>query len=184
MNKYIKKAWDIFWNDDSIIGWVVNIVVAVILVKFVIYPGLGFVFNTDFPVVAVISGSMVHEEGFNDWWDKNADYYEKINISKEQFKDFRFKNGFNKGDIMVLWGRSDIKIGDVIVFQGTANKPIIHRVVEINEDGTYRTKGDHNTDSRSDELRVSKVYGEAVFRIPLLGYIKIIFTDFLNLIFG
>ncbi|HLD10641.1 MAG TPA: signal peptidase I [Candidatus Nanoarchaeia archaeon] len=184
MNNYLKKLWDIFWKDDSILGWILNIIVAIILVKFVIYPGLGFVFNTDFPVVAVISGSMVHERGFDKWWVENGNYYEQINISKEQFKDFRFKNGFNRGDIMVLWGRSEINIGDVIVFQGTANKPIIHRVIERNGDGTYRTKGDHNSDSRSDELKVSKVYGEAVFRIPLLGYIKIFFTDILNLIFG
>src|SRR3989338_3725787 len=183
MNKYLKKLWDIFWSDDSVLGWILNVIVAIILVKFVIYPGLGFVFNTDFPVVAVVSGSMQHENSFEKWWGENGNYYENINITKEEFKGFRFKNGFNKGDIMVLWGRSKVKIGDVIVFQGAASKPIIHRVIKINEDKTYRTKCDNNADSRQDELNIKKVYGKAVFRIPWLGYIKIIFTDLISLIF-
>src|SRR3989338_9238248 len=93
MNKYLKKLWDIFWSDDSVLGWILNVIVAIILVKFVIYPGLGFVFNTDFPVVAVVSGSMQHENSFEKWWGENGNYYENINITKEEFKGFRFKNG-------------------------------------------------------------------------------------------
>ncbi|MCM2326161.1 MAG: signal peptidase I [Candidatus Woesearchaeota archaeon] len=56
-----QKVWYFIWDDDSLLSWIVNIVLAFILIKFVIYPGLGFVFGTSHPVVAVVSGSMEHK---------------------------------------------------------------------------------------------------------------------------
>ena len=61
-----KKTWRFIWHDDSWASWFVNIIIAFILVKFLIYPGLGFILGTTHPVVAVISGSMEHEvQGFD-----------------------------------------------------------------------------------------------------------------------
>jgi signal peptidase I len=55
-----QKIWYFIWEDDSALSWIVNIVIAFVLIKFVIYPGLGFVMGTTHPVVAVVSGSMEH----------------------------------------------------------------------------------------------------------------------------
>jgi len=181
MDKSIfKKTWHFIWEDNSIWSWLVNIALAFILVKFIIYPGLGLLFGTSYPVVAVVSGSMEHDGSFDSWWNSQKDFYEKMGITKEDFKDYKFSNGFNKGDIMVLFKAKNIKKGDVIVFWGSANEPIIHRVVKI--DNTYQTKGDHNSASRGDEMNVTedKILGRAVLRIPYLGWLKLIFMQIIG----
>ena len=79
----LKKAWKFFWDSDSTLSWVLNLVVAFILIKFLVYPGLGLALGTDFPIVAVVSESMEHglhqsvicgqsfpefQESFDNWW--------------------------------------------------------------------------------------------------------------------
>ncbi|MBU0471820.1 MAG: signal peptidase I [Nanoarchaeota archaeon] len=186
-----KKIWHFIWHDDSILSWIVNIVLAFVLIKFVIYPGLGLLFSTDFPVVAVVSNSMEHNGKFYDWWDSQEDFYLKNNITDIDFRDFSFTNGFNKGDIMVLWGTKPdlIEVGDVIVYHAKKTYPIIHRVINIRNTGGelfFETKGDNNPfQIRSldlDEKNVSSdsYIGRAVFRIPWIGYIKIWFVGLMS----
>lgn len=184
MKKKLKKIWWFIWEDNSIWSWIVNIILAFMLVKFIIYPLLGFLLSTSYPVVAVLSGSMEHNEGFNDWWDSNNNFYDEFDITKEDFRNFRFKNGFNEGDVMVLRGVDNINIGDVIVFWGDASEPIIHRVIKLDP---LQTKGDNyltNTDSRPDEVGIKKdkVLGKAIFRIPYVGWVKLIFVKIINLL--
>ena len=183
-----KKVWYFIWEDDSVWSWIVNIILAFIIIKFIVYPGLGFLLQTSHPVVAVVSESMQHNSYFDDWWQKSGKWYESNGVSKTDFANFPLKNGFDRGDIMVLMGKNpkDIKLGDVIVFWSAKNDPIIHRVVKKwQKDNLYyfQTKGDHNPDSiRSpalDETKVTQdsVVGNAVLRIPLLGYVKIWFIE-------
>jgi len=188
-----KKFWWFVWEDESIWSWIVNVLLAFLLIKFIVYPGLGLIFATSHPIVAVVSGSMTHDEGFDQWWMLNSGFYERFGITKEEFKGYPFRNGFKRGDIMVLFGRSSDKVeqGDVLVFRSGRPDPIIHRVIRKWEEptGTYfQTKGDHNYDSISspdlNELRVGgdQAIGIAVLRIPYLGYIKIWFVDLLSLL--
>lgn len=191
--KTLKKIWHFIWEEDSIWSWIVNIILAFVLIKFVVYPGLGLILSTSHPIVAVVSGSMEHNNmDVDEWWSNNDEWYLEHNITKDEFLMFPIKNGFNKGDIMVLKGKKakDIKVGDVIVFQGGKADPIIHRVVRKwkKEDQYYfQTKGDNNADSISgnllDEMNISeeKVIGNASFKIPFLGYIKIWFVELLRL---
>ena len=60
--KFLKKTWKFIWEDDSFLSWLVNIVIAFVLVKFIIYPLLGLLLGTGFPVVAVVSCSMEHND--------------------------------------------------------------------------------------------------------------------------
>lgn len=179
--KSLKKLWHFIWYDDSLASWIVNLILAFVLVKFIIYPGIGLVLGTQFPIVAVVSGSMEHEGmGFEGWWARNAEWYERKNISQTDFEDFRYKNGFNKGDIMFLKGAElkNIKVGDVIVYETPLhNNPIIHRVVEIG-DGEFITKGDNNykADPPVDFIQIERT-GKAVIKLPLLGWIKIWFVE-------
>lgn len=185
-----KRVWYFVWEEDSIWSWIVNVILAFILIKYIVYPGLGFLLGTTHPIVAVVSGSMEHDGKFDDWWAIHQEYYRAFNISKEEFLLFQFKNGFNKGDIMILVGKNPKKIdvGDVIVFNGGRKDPIIHRVIrkwEENGKIYFQTKGDHNMQSMQDlELKIpeSQVIGHALFRVPLLGYIKIWFVDLLRLL--
>jgi signal peptidase I len=57
----LKKTWYFIWEDNSIWSWLVNIVLAFLLIKFLVYPSLGFALGTSHPVVAVVSGSMEHK---------------------------------------------------------------------------------------------------------------------------
>jgi signal peptidase I len=223
----VKKAWNFIWNDNSIWSWLVNIILAFVIIKFMVYPGLGFLLNTSHPIVAVVSGSMEHKtvnpclvydsdnpavciehdtssyeicgavfnqrqkSGFDFFWDTCGAWYIQNNITKSDFSTISFRNGFNKGDIMILFGTKPekIKIGDIIVFTGYRQDPIIHRVVKLKElDGDYyfQTKGDHNKDSYTFEQDISeeKYIGRAVIRVPLLGYVKIIAVEIFNLIKG
>lgn len=206
---FLKKMWYFIWEEDSILSWIVNIILAFVLIKFIVYPGLGFILQTTHPVVAVVSESMEHGMNSNlnsyvicdknfakkervdygRFWEICGKWYEEnFKITKEQFKQFSFKNGFNKGDIMVLKGANpgSIEIGDIIVFTSKRPDPIIHRVVnkwEKNGEYFYHTKGDHNRASIKDTLidetniRQSQVIGKAVLKVPLLGYIKIWFNQ-------
>lgn len=190
-----KKIWNFIWNEDSILSWIVNIILAFVLIKFVVYPLLGLVLGTGYPIVAVVSGSMEHDSNFDSWWEENGQWYIDNDIGIEQFKDFHHKNGFNKGDIMILYGKKHDKIeaGDVIVFKSNRPDPIIHRVIKkwYDDEGYhYHTKGDNNADSISgpymDETDIPEenVFGVAVIRIPLLGYIKIWFVELIGLFVG
>jgi len=191
----LKRLWYFIWEDNSAWSWLVNIILAFVLIKFIVYPGLGYLLSTSHPVVAVVSESMEHDTAFGQWWESSATWYIANNIKKEDFNAFPLKNGFNKGDIMVLKGKNpeDIKTGDVVVFWSAKKDPIIHRVVrKWRNDDTYhfQTKGDnYKTNPKPiqaiflDETNVSQeqIVGNAVLRIPLLGYIKIWFVEILNL---
>ncbi len=182
MNISWKKIWHFIWEDNSPLSWVINVVIAFILIKFLVYPGLGFALGTSHPVVAVVSSSMEHNGvDFDTWWAENGGFYIERGISEEMFREFRFQNGFNKGDIMVLHGPEpqDIKEGDVIVF---ANQPpIIHRVVDrdYQESFLFTTKGDNNRIILPVERNIPEenVLGAAWVRVPLLGYVKIWFVQ-------
>jgi signal peptidase I len=200
--KFLKKLWYFIWEDDSIWSWIVNIGLAFLIIRFIFYPGLGFMLGTTHPVVAVVSSSMEHPGSFDDWWSTQCCmdnpqlclvkstqqelYRDWYSITKDEFKEFRFKNGFNKGDIMVLASPKNIKVGDTIVYTSSEYpEPIIHRVVRINETtGMYNTKGDHNCQVAGFESRISKehVLGKAVVRVPFLGWLKVFFVDLLKLI--
>ncbi len=214
------KMWYFIWYDNSLWSWVVNIILAFVLIKFIIYPGLGAILGTNLPVVAVVSESMDHKftnsydyscdvvgyrlcttfvankpdspKGYDLFWDHCGEWYENAGLTKEEFSTFPFKNGFNKGDIIILIGKDpeDISLGEVIVFQAKNRPyPIIHRVVNKTLDETYvfQTKGDHNAVQIVDPMKLNErhidqdqVLGVAVSRIPLLGWVKIGLVEFLQ----
>lgn len=200
----LARVWQFIWEDNSVLSWIVNIALAFVIIKFLLYPGLGLLFGTSYPIVAVVSGSMEHPQGTDFWWEtqaicnsqycSQADYYNNIeSISKEQFYEFPFKNGFNKGDIMFLIGEKpkNIKIGDVLVFKSNRADPIIHRVMDIwyeNDQYHFRTKGDNNPRSypeiRETDITSGDIVGKAVFRVPYLGWVKLAFVEAINLFRG
>ena len=195
-----KQAWHFFWHEDSVASWIVNLVVAFFAIKFIVYPLLGLLFGTSFPIVAVISESMEHglhngilcgqrfesfPYSFDNYWNVCGYWYEDRGIDKEQFQSFPFQDGFDKGDVIILWRANNLKVGDILVFQADRPQPIIHRIVHIGEeDGkpSYQTKGDHNIQSYPFESDITPdaLFGKAVFRIPYLGYVKIWFVEILQ----
>lgn len=184
-----KKIWHFVWHEESLASWLVNLVLSFVLVKWVIYPGVGFLLGTSYPIVAVVSSSMEHNGlGFEDWWEKNGGWYMERGITQEDFGDYSFTNGFNKGDIMVLKGIEPkaIKMGMVVVYEHSRyNNPIIHRVVQIREGQgalMFVTKGDNNFDADTELVREEQIQrtGKAIFRLPLLGWVKILFVELIG----
>jgi len=205
------KIWYFIWEEESLLSWIVNIILAFVIIKFLVYPGLGLLLGTNYPIVAVVSKSMEHKpdnniicgnqvisykNSFDSYWKICGKWYEERNISKNKFSTWPFKNGFNKGDLMILIGKKpeNIDEGEVIVYRAKRpdikRDPIIHRVIgKWTNDSIYyfKTKGDNNPSIINDtiigeaEISEDRVFGNAVLRIPLLGYVKIIFVEIIKL---
>ena len=215
----IKKFWNWTWNSDSWLSWVVALILIFVFVKFIFFPFLALIMGTILPLAGVESSSMDHqitEEGskrlslcgkgyskdedhyvsFDEYWEKCGEWYEEREISKEKFSGFTLRNGFSKGDIIVVWGRFNPEVGDVIIFkpnpESMAPRPIIHRIVGI-DDGNIQTKGDHNAKQltignniyRTDETNIkeNQIIGKALFKIPFLGWPKIWLVELMKFFF-
>ncbi len=134
---------------------------------------------------------------FNKYWETCGKWYENNEITKQEFEKFSLKNGFQKGDVIIVWGRFTPKIGDIIIFkpnkESLSPNPIIHRIIKIeekNKELIYQTKGDHNEEQlkinnniyKTDETYITQeqIIGKAVSRIKYLGWFKIIFESIIK----
>ena len=140
--KKYRKTWDNYTE-----GWFGTLVYLFLgfVIAYAVNAGLGYALDTNTPVVAVFSHSMVPT--------------------------------FYKGDMIVVYGENDVSVGDIIVFEAPNRKyPIIHRVIEIAPEG-IRTKGDNNEYADPWKIGNGDIYGKAVLKFPLLGWVKIIFVE-------
>lgn len=143
---------------------------------------LVFGLSTSTPVVAVVSPSMQHDNAQQthyQWLEQRLDYDESY------VKSWPVPTGFLIGDMPVVQGVNEYAVGDIIVYSVPGqNFPIIHRIIKINEDGTYQTKGDNNFHQLPYEFSVSKeqIHGKVIFIIPKLGYFKVIITKALGIV--
>lgn len=178
----IKKAWNktrAFLEKDSWQSFIVTLLLAFVIIKFAFFPGLSLITGTSLPLVIVESCSMYHQEpGFDNTF--SSPIYEKYGIKLEDSKDWNFNNGFSKGDIIFVVGAKNIEIGDVIIFNGGEAHPLIHRVVQA--DDNYATKGDNyktNSGQLGAEKNISEdqLVGKALFRVPFVGWAKLIFFE-------
>jgi len=177
---HIKKSLQAFWNflkKDTWQSWLISIILAIIIIKFIFFPLMSLITGTPLPLVVVESCSMYHESSFDDWWLQNSGWYESKNINKFDFLSFRLKNGLNKGDIVFVWGYAGYKKGSIIIFNSETKYPLIHRVVSLSP---LATKGDHNSgqiNGLETDIKPEQVVGKAIFKIPALGWIKLIFFE-------
>lgn len=187
--KRIKSSWD-FLKEDTWQSWIVSLILIILFIKFILFPGLSLATGSELPLVVIESCSMYHANSFEDWWNENGAWYESVGINKESFSNFTFKNGLNKGDIILVTGVKKVpQLGEIIIFKpnlrSIARNPIIHRVVDR---APLQTKGDNNNNQLNsennpqgvDETRIEldeQVIGKATLRIPALGWVKLIFFE-------
>ena len=183
------KIWHFLIHEDSWRSFLVNAILIILIGKFLLYPGIGAVMGNDFPIVAVVSGSMDHQgKDLDAWWTTNGAWYEQNGIAKSDFEQFYLKDGFKKGDVILVKdkGMDEIAIGDTIVYNsGYRQYPIIHRVVStkgVENQMVLETKGDANNAQLTFEKSITEeqIYGEAVFYIPKIGWIKVALVDLIN----
>jgi len=184
-----KKFWYIVWKDDSFKGWITSILFIFVMIKFVLFPLISLIAGTSLPLAIVESCSMHHENtlvsDFDEWWENNQEKYSDFNISKSEFEEFKLKRGFTKGDILFITGvdPKELEVGDIIVFKAGRERPIIHRIIKINQKDGKRylsTIGDNNPIQLSSEKEITqdKVIGKASFRIaPYIGWVKLVFYE-------
>ena len=80
---------------------------------------------------------------------------------------------YNIGDAVIInkyVDKNNLKENDVIAYYDENNKIIVHRIVKVNSDKTYITKGDMNNTSDNKYVKPDKVYGKVIFRIPYIAY--------------
>ena len=185
--KYLKK-FNKFLKKDTFPSFLVTMILALIIIKFIFFPLLSLTTGTTLPLVIVESCSMHHKEpGMDSIVQKSV--YENLDIELEDTADWDFQNGFNKGDVIFVIKKSEPEIGDVIIFQGAQVTPVIHRLITINEeDGEtiYGTMGDNNmaqlkpnARNPTDETAIheDQLVGKALFRVPAIGWLKLIFFE-------
>lgn len=119
----------------------------------------------------IYTNSMEHS---NFYFEK----YEKFNITYSDFEKFPFNKGLNVGDIVVIFpiDYNKIKVGDVVLYISPMNHPIVHRVIYKN-DSFICLMGDNNPAYLPYECplyNLNSIKGKAVFRIPFLGYPRIL----------
>ena len=198
LKEKIKKSWNWLWNSDSLLSYVVFLAIIFVIIKFIFLPGLGLIFGTQLPLAIVESSSMEHyslqynnndnnyvlcDKTFNEqkffskeeYWNACGNWYEQnTNITKSKFENFKLSNGFRKGDLMIIFGKSadKLKVGDVIIFNANRNYPIIHRLISLDP---IQTKGDHNSGQLNEEKNIqqSQIIGVAVAKIPKVGWVKL-----------
>ena len=82
------------------------------------------------------------------------------------------------GDIVVVEDVSqslvdNLQPGDIIEFTEGKGVPIVHRIIEIDEEGNFITKGDANSKPDTDPVTPQEVRGKVVYTIPKLGWVAI-----------
>lgn len=161
--------------------WWGNILLGFLAAVIFYYVILTNVLSSNTPVVAVVSGSMEHDESLESdhysWLEKNMGY------DRDYVNSWPVRNGFNVGDMPVVRGKENYKVGDVIVYSvGGIDAPIIHRIIKVNDDGSYQTKGDNNGGQLNYEKGVKReqVKGKVIFIIPKIGYFKVLTSRLLG----
>jgi len=139
MNKKAKETLELAWY--VFLGFIIAVTVN---------RGMAYGLGTQYPVVAVVSMSMEHDNPatYEDWFLQR-------NFTEEELENRPFSNGMRKGDIVMVKGTpyDEIEVGDVIVYQLGRGKPIIHRVVKRAEEGLTRRETTTRTWTRKACLR-------------------------------
>ena len=164
MTSLSKRLWkNEYFQTVVMIGLIVIIV-------FGFWYGSRAVLNTDYPMLAVASGSMCMLPGpYCDGWSHP------------------FERTLHVGDLIVVQGMnvSDIYAapyphGDIIVFHSLySDELIVHRAIEkIVQDGeiSYLTKGDGNT-SPDTPIPADHIIGKVILRIPWIGHLALIMRN-------
>lgn len=178
-----KKSKSIYKKlTDGWFGYVFYALVG-IAIAFLLNQTLAVALSTDLPVVAVVSGSMTHDSStpivYYKWLEDNMGY------GQAYIDSWPVKDGFLIGDLPIIQGHTDYKIGDVIVYSVPGQSvPVIHRIIKINADGSYMTKGDHNGGLLPFEnsVKPEQVHGNVIFIVPKLGYFKVIISKTLGVV--
>ena len=81
-------------------------------------------------------------------------------------------NGFdmNEGDLIIIRDTGDYKIGEIVTFfQDGDDIPTTHRIIAIDDEGKWVTRGDANNSKDKRSITSDEIIGEVVLVIPYVG---------------
>jgi signal peptidase I len=158
----IPKIWENEYVKTAIM------VILLIAVVFGFWYGSQLALNTQYPALAVASGSMCKPYRMNcDGWSHP------------------FSQTLHIGDLIIIQGVAPEEIegapypdGDIIVFRqpSAGGELIVHRAIdEVERDGIwyFQTKGDGNLSPDHGEVSEDQVVGKVILRIPWIGHIAL-----------
>ena len=180
--KLLKKAWKNEYVQTAVV------IGLIVLIVFGFWYGSQLVLNTQYPILAVVTGSMcIPYDGNCDGWSHPFD--RTLHVG-----DLIIVQGVNPADLSADYPNSDI-----IVFRkpGNPDELIVHRIVAVNEVGGklyFRTKGDGNGnkwpnipqpveyDPWQEENGVpgvseDNVMGKVILRVALVGKIVLLMRN-------
>lgn len=88
------------------------------------------------------------------------------------------KPNINVYDVVVVvrTNINKLKQGDIITFYSSnalyGGRPITHRIVSKNDDGTFTVKGDANEIEDEEKVSPDKIIGKMIIRLPELGKLQ------------
>jgi signal peptidase I len=160
----LKKLWKNEYIQTAIM------IVLILMIVFGFWYGSRFVLNTEYPMLAVASGSMCKlQHMLCDGWSHP------------------FDRTLHVGDLIIVQGVDVSEIhaapepeGDIIVYrQLYGDDLIVHRAIEKrNETGQIYliTKGDANS-SPDRPVPADHVIGKVLFRIPWIGHLALLMRN-------
>jgi len=157
------------WNNEYFQTIVMILIIVGIVFGF--WYGTRFVLNTDYPMLAVASGSMCMQTGpYCDGWSHPFD--RTLHVG-----DLIIVQGVRAEDIYAAPFNETGRSGDIIVFhQSGSDELIVHRAIdEAVENGTvtwFTTKGDGNS-GPDQPIPASSLVGRVVLRIPWIGHLAL-----------
>ena len=158
----LKQIWENEYFKTAVM------IMVIIVIVFGFWYGSQLVLNTQYPALAVASGSMCTLPGsYCDGWFHP------------------FETTLHIGDLIIVQGINPEKInaapypdGDIIVFHQpqAGGELIVHRAIEkqvINDKISFKTKGDGNAGPDSSMVPEDNVVGRVVLRVPWVGHIAL-----------
>ena len=164
----LKRLWKNEYFKTAIM------IILIIVVVFGFWYGSKTVLNTQYPALAVASGSMGRLPGPRcDGWTHP------------------FEPTLHVGDLIIIQGANSEEIkaapypdGDIIVFHrlSASGELIVHRAISKEErNGTwyFQTQGDGNSgpDSQTPNIPEDNVVGKVIMRIPWIGHIALLMNN-------
>ncbi len=131
--------------------------------SYLIYFVMQLALNTQTPMVVVISGSM----------EPNINKGDLLFLRGMDPEDIKEKDSEHEGDVIVYNARG--------LWEGAPEDPIVHRVIDkYKKDGKWYfiTKGDANNNADKEPVPAHRILGVVCGRIPYIGWIKIIMSDY------
>jgi signal peptidase I len=168
------------WKNENVQTAVMLGLIALAIFGF--WYGVEIVLNTQYPALAVLSGSMcISQDGSCDGW--THPFARTLHIG-----DLIILQGVNPADLNANYPYSDIIVYHDPRYPTDPNQMIVHRIVakqEINGTLYFQTKGDGNGVEWPNPVDPSyydswnlpngvpqdQIYGKVVMRIPWIGHV-------------